>query len=90
MFDNTKILAVTGMRQDDLRTLPVGIEMEIVRLRDIGPLMPDIERIAEIDRIMSTRFRVDGGWRKRMEYECARRPEIGRWMRFLKRLRHII
>ena len=86
-FDNAKVLAVTGMSQSDLKPLPRGLENEIGCLKDSNALTPDIERNAIIDGILGTRFIVGGGWRRRLEYECARRIFLGRFVRVLSHLR---
>lgn len=78
VFDNSKVLDVTQMRQQDFKSLQDGLKIEIEKFLENKLLVADIEKNAYMDRILHTRFNVGGGWRERMIYECARHRRLGR------------
>ena len=75
VFDNRKILDVTGMRPGDIVPLREGLLRETKgALTTFESVNADLWRIAKIDCVLKTRFRVCGGWRAQMRYERFKHP----------------
>lgn len=75
VFDNRKILEVTGMRLGDLVSLREGLSKESGdALATFEAVNADLRRIAKIDCALKTRFQVRGGWRDQVRYERFKHP----------------
>lgn len=80
-FDNAKVLAVTGMKQQDLTQLVNQLPIELGKWKSRQEAIKiDLVRNAKIDRVLGTRMHFIG-WRNNLEYVRIRRPLIGKAMR---------
>lgn len=75
VFDNRKILEVTGMRPEDILLLREGLMRETRgALASFENVNADLWRIAKIDCALKTRFRVCGSWRDQVCYGRSKHP----------------
>lgn len=87
-FDNTKVLAATKMRQEDLLPLKVGLAHEIA---GVGKIVPDVWRNAMIDRLLHTTVSLDLGLRRKLTgYYAVRYPVLQRVVAGVHKLKNLI
>lgn len=77
-FNNRKVLQITGLRQNELRPLSVGLGEEIVLLMsNPSTLGIDIRRNALLDRMLGTKVALSKGLGTRCQYYSVKYPIVG-------------
>lgn len=92
ILDNRKVLAVTGLKQEDLSTLKDGLSRELEDFRKNPDYQyPNVAINARIDRILGTSISLQGfSPRQRREYYAVRYPLVGLFVRGLGKVKRVV
>lgn len=87
-MDNRKVLQATGMRQQELIPLAVGLGQELAAIREGSiRIEPDLERNGLMDRMCGTRMSLDDvPWSKRLDYYRMRYPAVDFGCRCIRKM----
>lgn len=89
IIDNGKVLAATGLKQEQLLTLDVGLSRELESFRK-NPVYqyPNVAINARLDRVLGTSISLRGfSLRQRREYYAIRYPLFGLFVRGVGKLK---
>lgn len=92
VLDNRKVLAVTGLKQDELTTLNDGLSRELENFRkNPGYQYPNLAINARLDRVLGTTISLrDFSFRQRREYYAMRYPFVGLLVRGVGKLKRAV
>lgn len=91
VLDNTKVLAATGTRREELTPLRVGLRRELAAFKK-SPIYPwsDFSRLGRIDRVLGTRIPLaELSWAERVEYLRALHPGLERYAMPLRQVKRL-